>query len=151
EVATKLRFISAPPFATPPDKLPIAQLKPPKGFKIEVYASGIANARSLRLGDKGTVFVSNRVLDKIYAIVERNGKREAKVIASGMDRPNGLAFQNGTLYIAEGTKISKLEKIENNLDNPPQPVVIYDDLPNQQTHGWRFIAIGPDNRLYINV
>ena len=151
EVATKLRGIPQRPFPAPPDKLPIAQLKPPRGFKIEVYASGIANARSLRLGDKGTVFVSNRVLDKVYAIVERNGKREAKVIASGMDRPNGLAFHNGTLYIAEGTKISKLEKIEDNLDNPPQPVVIYDDLPNQQTHGWRFIAIGPDNKLYINV
>ena len=151
EVATQLRGIPAPPFPAPPDQLPIPQLKLPKGFKIEVYASGIANARSLRLGDKGTVFVSNRVLDKVYAITDRNGKREAKVIASGLDRPNGLAFHNGTLYIAEGTKISKLEKIEDNLDSPPQLVVIYDDLPNHQSHGWKFIAIGPDNKLYINV
>jgi glucose/arabinose dehydrogenase len=113
--------------------------------------SGIANARSLRLGDKGTVFVSNRQLDKVYAVLEKNGRREAKVIASGLDRPNGLAFHNGTLYIGEGTKISKLEKIEDNLDNPGKPVVIYDDLPNQQSHGWKFIAIGPDNKLYINV
>src|SRR5262249_11371804 len=101
EVATQLRGIPPPPFPTP-------QVKLPKGFKIEVYASGIANARSLRLGDKGTVFVSNRVLDKVYAIVDRQGKREVKVIASGLDRPNGLAFHNGTLYIAEGTQISKL-------------------------------------------
>jgi hypothetical protein len=99
EVAAKLRGIPPPPFPAPPDKLPIPQLKLPRGFKIEVYASGIANARSLRLGDKGTVFVSNRQLDKVYAIVNRNGKREAKVIASGLDRPNGLAFHNGTLYI----------------------------------------------------
>jgi glucose/arabinose dehydrogenase len=151
EVATQLRSVPAPPFPAPPDQLPTPQLKLPKGFKIEVYASGIANARSLRLGDKGTVFVSNRVLDKVYAIIDRNGKREAKVIASGLDRPNGLAFHSGTLYIAEGTKISKLEKIEDNLDNPPQLVVIYDDLPNHQSHGWKFIAIGPDNKLYINV
>jgi glucose/arabinose dehydrogenase len=151
EVATQLRSVPAPPFPAPPDQLPTPQLKLPKGFKIEVFASGIANARSLRLGDKGTVFVSNRVLDKVYAIIDRNGKHEAKVIASGLDRPNGLAFHNGTLYIAEGTKISKLEKIEDNLDNPPQLVVIYDDLPNHQSHGWKFIAIGPDNKLYINV
>jgi glucose/arabinose dehydrogenase len=151
EVAKKLRGVPPPPFPAPPDKLPIPQLKLSKGFRVEVYASGIANARSLRLGDKGTVFVSNRQLDKVYAIVDRNGKREAKVIASGMDRPNGLAFHNGTLYIAEGTKISKLEKIEDNLDSPPQPVVIYDDLPNHQSHGWRYISIGPDNKLYINV
>src|SRR5918995_1248153 len=73
EVATELRSVPAPPFPTPPDQLPTPQLKLPKGFKIEVYASGIANARSLRLGDKGTVFVSNRVLDKVYAIANRNG------------------------------------------------------------------------------
>ena len=151
EVAKSLRGVPQPPLPTAPEKLAVDQLKMPKGFKIEVYASGIANARSLQVGDKGTVFVSNRVLDKVYAIVDRNGKRETKVIASGLDRPNGLAFHNGTLYIGEGTKMSKLEKIEDNLDNPGKPVVIYDDLPNHQSHGWKFIAIGPDNKLYINV
>jgi len=151
EVAKVLRGIQPPPSPTPEDKLPIPQLKLPKGFKIEVYASGIANARTLRLGDKGTLFVSNRLLDKVYAVVDRDGKRETKVIASGLDRPNGLAFHKGALYIAEGTKISKLENIENSLDNPPKPVVVYDDLPNHQSHGWRYIGIGPDNKLYINV
>ena len=151
ELAKTLRGVPAPPLPTPVEKLALGQLKLPKGFKIDVFASGIANARSLRIGDKGTVFVSNRVLDKVYAIVERGGKRETKVIASGLDRPNGLAFHNGTLYIGEGTKISKLEKIEDNVDNPGKPVVIYSDLPNHQSHGWKFIAIGPDNKLYINV
>jgi glucose/arabinose dehydrogenase len=151
EVAGQLRGVPPPPFPAPPDKLPIPQLKLPKGFKIEVYASGIANARSLRLGDKGTVFVSNRQLDKVYAIVDKNGKREPKVIASGLDRPNGLAFLNGTLYIAEGTQLSKLEKIEDNLDNPPKPVVIYNDFLNHQSHGWKFMGLGPDNKLYVNV
>ena len=132
ELAKTLRGVAAPPLPTPPEKLALGQLKMPKGFKIDVFASGIANARSLRVGDKGTVFVSNRVLDKVYAIVERNGKRETKVIASGLDRPNGLAFHNGTLYIGEGTKMSKLEKIEDNIDNPGKPVVIYRDLPNHQ-------------------
>jgi glucose/arabinose dehydrogenase len=151
EVATELRGIPAPPFAAPPDQLPIPQLQLPKGFKIEVYASGIPNARSLRLGDQGTVFVGNRQLDKVYAIVDRDGKREAKVIASGLDRPNGLAFHNGTLYIAEGAQISKLEKIEDHLDNPPQPVVIYSDFLNHQSHGWKFMGLGPDDKLYVNV
>ena len=151
EVATQLRGVPPPPFPTPEDKLPIPQLKLPKGFTIEVYVSGIANARSLRLGDKGTVFVSNRLLDKVYAVVEKNGKREAKVIASGLDRPNGLAFHNGTLYIAEGARIAKLEKIEDNLDNPPQPVVVYSDFLNHQSHGWKFMGLGPDNKLYVNV
>jgi len=151
EVAKQLRNVAPLPFGAPEDKLPIAQLKLPKGFKVEVYAGGIPNARSLRLGDKGTVFVSNRVLDKVYAIVEKNGKREIRVIASGLDRPNGLAFHKGALYIAEGTKISKLEDIEDTLENPPKPVVIYSDFLNHQSHGWKFMALGPDNKLYVNV
>jgi glucose/arabinose dehydrogenase len=151
EVATQLRGIPAPPFAAPPDKLPIPQLRLPKGFAVEVYVSGVPNARSLRLGDKGTVFVSNRQLDKVYAIVDKNGKREAIIIASGLDRPNGLAFLNGTLYIAEGTQISKLEQIEDHLDNPPKPVVIYSDFLNHQSHGWKFMGLGPDHKLYVNV
>ena len=101
-------------------------------------------------GDKGTVFVSNRQLDKVYAIVDRQGKREVKVIASGLDRPNGLAFHNGTLYIAEAPRF-KLEKIEDSLDNPPKPVVIYNNFLNHQSHGWKFMGLGPDNKLYVNV
>ena len=61
EVNAKLRSNAPPPIPAAEDKLPVAQLKVPKGFKIEVYASGIANARSMRLGDKGTVFVSNQI------------------------------------------------------------------------------------------
>jgi glucose/arabinose dehydrogenase len=151
DAASKLRGINPPPFPMAADKLPTPQLKVPQGFKIDVFVSGVPNARSLRLGDKGTVFVSNRLLDKVYAVVDKGGKPELKVLASGLDRPNGLAFGKGTLYIAEGTKISKLENIENNLDNPPKPVVIYDKFPNHQSHGWKFMALGPDNKLYINV
>jgi len=151
EVASKLRNVAAPPIPPSADKLPVAQLKLPPGFKIEVYASGIANARSLSLGDKGTVFVSNRLLDKVYAVTDRGGKREVKIIASGLDRPNGVAFHAGTLYIAEGTRISKLENIEDSLDNPPKPVVIYSDFLNHQSHGWKFMGLGPDKKLYVNV
>jgi hypothetical protein len=93
EVATQLRNVAPLPFGAPADKLPVAQLKVPKGFKVEAYASGIANARSLRLGDKGTVFVSNRVLDKVYAIVDRSGKREVKVnrLWAGPAQRSGLS------------------------------------------------------------
>jgi glucose/arabinose dehydrogenase len=151
EAAQKLAPVAPPPLAAAPDKLPLAKLKVPAGFNIEVYASGMANARSLALGDKGTVFVGSRLLDKVYAIVNKDGKRSVKVIASGLYRPNGVAFKDGTLYIAELSKVSKIEKIEDNLDNPPKSVVIYDSLPKDEAHGWKFIAIGPDNKLYLEV
>jgi glucose/arabinose dehydrogenase len=147
----QLAPVTPPPLATPADKLPVDKLKVPKGFKVEVYASGIPNARSLRLGDKGTVFVSNRTLDKIYAIVDKGGKREVKVIAKDLYRPNGIALHDGTLYIAELSQISKIEKIEDNLDNTPKPTVIYSDLPKDEPHGWKYLTVGPDNKLYFNV
>jgi glucose/arabinose dehydrogenase len=147
--AAKLAPVSAPPIATSADKLPTAKLKVPPGFSVEVYASGIANARSLREGDKGNVFVGSRLVDKVYAI--RSGSHEVKVIATGLHRPNGVAFHNGTLYIAELSQISKIEGIEDHLDNPPTPTVIYTDLPKDEAHGWKFISIGPDNKLYVPV
>jgi glucose/arabinose dehydrogenase len=103
------------------------------------------------VGDKGTVFVGSRLVDKVYAIVNKDGKREVKVLASGLHRPNGIAFKDGTLYIAELSKVSKIEKVEDNLDNPPKPTVIFDKLPKDEAHGWKFIGIGPDGKLYVPV
>jgi glucose/arabinose dehydrogenase len=145
--AMKLAPVAPPPLTTPADKLPVAKLKLPKGFKIEVYASGIPNARTLRWGDKGTLFVGNWQANKVWAVTD-NGKKK-KVIYEGLDWPNGLAFKDGTLYIAEHTKISKAVGIEDHLDNPPKLEMIYDKLGEERPHGWRYLAIGPDNRLYV--
>lgn len=149
--AAKLAPVAPPPIPAAADKLPTAKLKLPPGFNIEVYASGMANARSLREGDKGTVFVGSRLVDKVYAVTNKDGKRSVKVLASGLYRPNGLAFHKGTLYIAELSKISKIENVEDKLDNPPKPTLIYDDLPKDEAHGWKFIGIGPDNKLYVPI
>jgi glucose/arabinose dehydrogenase len=151
EAAAKLAPVAPPPIAAAPDKLPLAKLKVPAGFNIEVYAAGMANARSLAVGDKGTIFVGSRLVGNVYAIVNKDGKRTVKVLASGLYRPNGVAFKNGTLYIAELSKVSRIDNVEDNLDNPPKPTVFYDKLPKDEAHGWKFIAIGPDNKLYVPV
>jgi glucose/arabinose dehydrogenase len=151
EAAAKLAPVAPPPIPAAADKLPLAKLKVPAGFNIEVYASGMANARSLAVSDKGTVFVGSRLVDKVYAIVNKDGKRTVKVLASGLYRPNGVAFKDGTLYIAELSKISKIDKVDDVLDNPPKPTMIYDNLPKDEAHGWKFIAIGPDNKLYVPI
>jgi glucose/arabinose dehydrogenase len=140
-----------PPIATPSDKLPLAKLKLPKNFNIEVYASEMVNARSLRISDKGSVFVSTRLSDTIYAVTNKNGKREVKPLVTGLYRPNGIALHNGTLYIAELNKISKIDNVEDHLDDASKPTVIYDDLPSDEPHGWKFLTVGPDNKLYFNI
>lgn len=151
EAASKLAPVAPPPLPSAADKLPTAKLKLPPGFNIEVYASGIANTRSLRVGDKGTVFVGTRFGNKVSAVVKKDGKTEVKTIAEGLYRPNGLAYHNGTLYIAELSQVSKIEKVEDNLDKVNKPTVIYSDLPKDEAHGWKFIGIGPDNKLYVPV
>ena len=151
EAAAKLAPVAPPPIAAAVDKLPTAKLKVPAGFNIEVYAAGMANARSLAEGDKGTVFVGSRLVGNLYAIANKDGKRSVKVLASGLHRPNGVAFRNGTLYIAELSKVSKIDKVEDSLDSPPKLTMIYDNLPKDEAHGWKFIAIGPDNKLYVPV
>ncbi|HYI26822.1 MAG TPA: PQQ-dependent sugar dehydrogenase, partial [Bradyrhizobium sp.] len=150
EAAAKLAPVAPPPIAAAPDKLPLAKLKLPPGFNIEVYAAGMANARSLAEGDKGTVFVGTRLVGNVYAVTNKDGKRAVKTIASGLHRPNGIAVKNGTLYVAELSKVSKVDKIEDNLDSP-KLTMIYDDLPKDEAHGWKFIGIGPDNKLYVPV
>jgi glucose/arabinose dehydrogenase len=153
EAAMKLAPVAPPPIPANAEKLATVpgKLKLQKGFNIELYAGQVPNARSMRQGDKGTVFVGSRLQDKVHYIVEKDGKREVKVLVSGLYRPNGLAYKDGTLYIGELSKISKIEKVEDNLDKSPKPTAIYEDLPKDEAHGWKFIGIGPDNKLYIPV
>jgi glucose/arabinose dehydrogenase len=135
------------------NELPLDKLKVPAGFKVEVYADGIPEARSLALGDKGTVFVGNRNLKDVYAIVDQGGKRTVTKVLKGLNTPNGLAFQGGTLYVAERHRITAYEGIEDRLASPPEPRVVIDNLdPTQQAgHFWKFLAMGPDGKLYFNV
>jgi glucose/arabinose dehydrogenase len=148
----KLAPVPSFPIATPADQLPVAKLKVPPGFKVEVWAPSVLDARGLRLGDKGTVFVSSLfVAGKIYAITDKGGKREVKTIADKLNLPNGIEFYKGALYVATPADITRYDNIEANLDNPPKPVMVYDKLPGDVPHGWKYIRIGPDGKLYVPV
>jgi glucose/arabinose dehydrogenase len=146
----KMAPVAAPPVPTAADKLP--KLNAPPGFKVEVYQPGILDARAIRRGDKGTIFVSSLfVAGKIYAVTEKGGKREVKTILSGLELPSGIEFRNGSLYVATPKKIMRYDKIEDNLDKAPEPVTIYDKLPGDIPHGWKFLRFGPDGKLYVPV
>ena len=150
--AANMAPVPAFPVATEASKLPIAKMKLPSGFKAEVYASNLLDARGLRQGDKGTVFVSSLfVAGKVYAIVDQGGKREVKTIAEKLNLPNGIEFHNGSLYVATPKDITRYDNIEANLDKPPAPVMVYDKLPGDVPHGWKYIRVGPDNKLYVPV
>jgi glucose/arabinose dehydrogenase len=146
----KMAPVAAPPVPVAEDKLP--KLKAPKGFKVEVYKSGILDARALRRGDKGTVFVSSLfVAGKVYAITNKDGKREVKTVLSGLELPSGIEFRKGALYVATPKKIMRYDNIEDDLDKPPQPVDVYTKLPGDIPHGWKYLRFGPDGKLYVPV
>ncbi len=126
----------------------------PPGFRIEIYADNINGARSLALGGEGTLFVGTRREGMVYAVVDENKDYKADkvyTISEGMNQPNGVALWNKALYVAEIDKIWKFEKIESRLTSPPKPVLITDQYPDDPHHGWKFIAFGPDGKLYIPV
>ena len=132
-------------------ELPVDKLKVPAGFKVEVWAEGVPEARSLAVGDKGTVFVGNRINSNVYAIVDKGGKREVKTLLKGLASPNGVLFSKGTLFVAEKNRITRYDGIEANLDNPPAPKVVIDGLPEQAGHFWKVMAMGPDGKIYFNI
>jgi len=133
--------------------LPLNTLKLPPGFKVEVWAEGIPEARSMAMGDKGTLFVSNRISKNVYAVVTKDGKREVKTLLTGLDAPNGLVFSKGTLFVAERGRITRYDGIESKLDSPGEGKVVVDNLdPNRAAgHFWKYLAMGPDGKLYFNV
>ena len=143
--------VAQPPAPKAPGEIPIDKIKVPQGFKVELWAHGINNARVMTWGDKGTLFVSSRVAGNVYAIVDQGGQRVTKTIAKGLNLPNGVAFKNGTLYVAEIHRITKMEGIEDKLDSPPEMKVVFDTLPKDAPHGWKYLAFGPDGKLYFNI
>jgi glucose/arabinose dehydrogenase len=130
----------------------LGQLELPQGFRISIYAHDVPNARSLALGERGTVFVGTRVRGSVYGITTRpDGSRRVYTLASGLNSPNGVAFRDGDLYVAEVSRILRYDDIESQLENPPAPVVVTANLPSEAHHGWKYIAFGPDNKLYVPV
>ena len=137
---------------------PLETITLPPGFRIDVYATGVDNARSLVLGEKGTLFVGTRTAGNLYALPDRDGDQKADRvirIARGLDMPNGLAFRDGALYVAEAERIIRFDGIEDRLDGPPAPVLVTDALPGYGVrvlqHSWKYAGFGPDGLLYVSM
>ena len=135
-------------------EVPIDKIQLPEGFKVDVWAEDLDNARSMCLSPEGTLYVGTRSKGNVYALKDTNGDGRADArwtLLTGGNMPNGVAVNDGDLYIAEVNRILKFEDIETKLDNPGEPVVVYDKYPTETHHGWKYIAFGPDGKLYVPV
>lgn len=146
-----------PAFSSPAigkQKVQLDKIKLPPGFEISIYASNVPNARAMTLSEGGTLFVGTRSAGNVYAILDRDQDNEADeviTLAQELNMPNGVAFRDGALYVAEVNRILRYDHIEADLNNPPKPVVVNDSFPRDEHHGWKFIRFGPDGMLYVPV
>ena len=145
--------------------LQLDRISLPPGFEIEVFAEGLVTPRSMVMSESGTLFVGSRMRPQaiqqgrpgggvVYAIRDRNGDWRADEVielVQGLNVPNGVALRDGDLYVAELGRILRYDDIESRLSDPPDPVVVSDDYPDDWMHGWKFIAFGPDDKLYVPV
>ncbi len=151
-----LALVSGTAVAADDPEVQLEKVELPAGFSIDVFASGVDVARSLAQSPSGTVFVGTgrRGGGIVHAVVDQNGDGKADrrhPIGSDLNWPNGVAFHDGDLYVAEISRVLRFEDIEARLDSPPEPVVITANLPDKTHHGWKFIRFGPDGRLYVPV
>jgi glucose/arabinose dehydrogenase len=126
----------------------------PPGFTIQLYAAHVPNARSMTLGSRGTVFVGSRRARKIYALLDHHGDGKADeviTVATDLTLPNGVAFHDGALYVADVNRVLRFDDIELRLKSAPAPLVVNSQLPSDIHHGSRIVRFGPDGWLYISV
>ncbi|MCX2742352.1 PQQ-dependent sugar dehydrogenase [Mangrovivirga sp. M17] len=145
--------VNAPDEWANDDGLKMDELNLPEGFEISVYAR-VENARSIDMADNNILFVGSRNAEKVYAVEDKDNDgygETVHIIDEDLWQPNGVAFRKGDLYVAEINRILKYPDILNNLETPPEPEVVYDDYPEKTHHGWKYIAFGPDDKLYVPV
>jgi len=136
--------------------LPLERIRLPPGFSIALWAR-VDNARQMALGatgpQGGVLYVGSRAAGKVHAVRFDDAYRAGEVLrlAEGLEMPSGLAWRKGALYVAAVSRILRYDGIDTRLANPPTPVVVTDSLPGDRHHGWKFIAFGPDGKLYVPV
>ena len=133
-------------------KTPVDALQLPPGFVVEVLVEDLDNARAMAIADDGTVFVGTRDAGNVYALeLDDNEVNARHTIASGLRMPTGLAYRDGSLYVAAISQILRFDDISGSLRSPPKPVIVTDNLPTERHHGWKHIAFGPDGWLYVPI
>src|SRR5512145_652040 len=135
---------------TPASDVPVSKLKAPAGFKVELWASGLPGGRAMALSDDGKkVYVGTRGIGRVYEVTDEGGKRTVRTVVDKLTQPAGVAYKDGALYVFAIDKVLKYDGIASNPDVQPQDLTEKFDLPKEQHHNWKYVAFGPDGKLYV--
>lgn len=132
----------------------VAGIRLPPGFHIAVFSEETPNARSLALGEDGTVYVGTMQEGKVYALQDQNrdGKADpVRVVAAGLTMPNGVAMLEGDLYVADLARLLRFKGLGKRWDVPPPAETVFADFPKDVHHGWKYLRAGPDRKLYLGI
>jgi glucose/arabinose dehydrogenase len=134
---------------TPASDIPIANYKLPPGFKVELWASGMPGARAMTRGDNGKIYIGTRGLGRVYEVTDNGAQRTSRVVVDKLVQPAGVAFRNGSLYVMAIDKVLRFDGIEANPGVAPVDMTAAFKLPREAHHNWKYIAFGPDGKLYV--
>ena len=134
---------------TAASEIPIDKLKLPPGFKIEIWATGMPGARAMALGDNGKVYIGTRFIGRVYEVTDNGKERMSRVVVDKLVQPAGVAFNNGSLYVMAIDKVLRFDGIDKNPSVAPVDLTAKFNLPPEQHHNWKYIAFGPDGKLYV--
>jgi glucose/arabinose dehydrogenase len=135
--------------ATAAADIPLANLKLPPGFKAEVWATGVVGGRSMVRGDSGKIYMGTRAIGRVYEISDNGTTRTTRVVVDKLTQPSGVALRNGSLYVVAIDKVLRYDGIEANPGVQPVDMTAAFQLPKEQHHNWKYIAFGPDGKLYV--
>jgi glucose/arabinose dehydrogenase len=134
---------------TAPADIPADMVKLPEGFKAELWAHGLPGARAMARGAKGKIYVGTRQIGRVYEVTDQGGKRTVRIVAEKLLQPAGVAFADGSLYVAAIDKMLRYDGIEDKPEVAPVDLTREFNLPPEQHHNWKYIAFGPDKKLYV--
>jgi glucose/arabinose dehydrogenase len=135
--------------ATPASEIPIDRIKLPPGFKAEIWATGLPGGRAMALGDEGKIYVGTRGIGRVYEVTDTGGARTVRTVVDKLNQPAGVAFRNGALYVMAINRVLRFDGIEKNPAVAPVDLTEAFKLPPEQHHNWKYIAFGPDGKLYV--
>jgi glucose/arabinose dehydrogenase len=134
---------------TPVGDIPVGKLKLPPGFKAEVWASGMPGARAMARSPSGKIYIGTRGIGRVYELTDNGSTRTSRVLVDKLVQPAGVAFGNGALYVMAIDKVLRFDGVDRNPGVAPVDMTAAFKLPPEQHHNWKYIAFGPDGKLYV--
>ncbi len=135
--------------ATPASDIPLQNYKLPPGFKAEIWATGMPGARAMARAENGKIYIGTRGIGRVYEVTDNGSSRSSRVVVDKLVQPAGVAYANGALYVMAIDKVLRYDGIASNPGAAPVDMTAVFKLPKEQHHNWKYIAFGPDGKLYV--